>query len=508
MPPPQTTGIYPSDSIVEVAQSLPLDPLGQGSADILAGDVEYRLHLILQEAKKFMVNGKRSTLLPEDIEYAMDALNVEPVLIPPKPLPLPAFQSLSIPSGSSSSSSSNQQQQQIYHLPDDEIDFSTYLKKPLPNGVLNSSGVKWKSHWLAVEGIQPAIKENPTPIQRAGPSRSQPASTSLKPQARNVLPQELQLYFTRLTTALVPLSNTNTNTNENEYERHRLAALTSLKNDIAINGILVYLVKWLSESIQKCLMASTITISQLIDSTQAVIENEGIFLEPYIHILLPPLMSIILTVPLGPHPPSSSSSNQPSPYDLRLHASQVLGKIAEKYGKSYPGLIPRLVSTLNKALNSPPFPSPLGASNPPSGRYEGALLALSSLGQQAVKTTVWGKAGENIIRIDDLAGRLYSDSSKKKNPLIRALIKCLSVIITPKPADTPTPQVNLDEIADAFGPNLANNLNKKLWTASEILRLRREELENESSQNNGDTNGNSVNGQVKQDDMEIDQPTT
>jgi hypothetical protein len=39
--------------------------------------VEYRLHLIIQEAKKFMVHGKRATLLPEDVEYAMEALNVE-----------------------------------------------------------------------------------------------------------------------------------------------------------------------------------------------------------------------------------------------------------------------------------------------------------------------------------------------------------------------------------------------------------------------------------------------
>lgn len=58
-------------------QSLPLDPLGPGAADLLAGDVEYRLHFLLQEAKKFMVHGKRTTLMPEDIEHAMEALNIE-----------------------------------------------------------------------------------------------------------------------------------------------------------------------------------------------------------------------------------------------------------------------------------------------------------------------------------------------------------------------------------------------------------------------------------------------
>ena len=61
----------------EVAQSLPLDVLSPGAAEALAGDVEYRIHLIIQEAKKFMIHGKRGTLLPEDIEHAMEALNVE-----------------------------------------------------------------------------------------------------------------------------------------------------------------------------------------------------------------------------------------------------------------------------------------------------------------------------------------------------------------------------------------------------------------------------------------------
>jgi hypothetical protein len=56
---------------------LAIDVLGSGVSDLLAADVEYRIHLIAQEAKKFMVQGKRSTLLPEDIEQAMAALNVE-----------------------------------------------------------------------------------------------------------------------------------------------------------------------------------------------------------------------------------------------------------------------------------------------------------------------------------------------------------------------------------------------------------------------------------------------
>jgi transcription initiation factor TFIID subunit 6 len=61
----------------DIAQSLAIDVLGSGVSDLLAADVEYRIHLIAQEAKKFMIQGNRTTLLPEDIEDAMAVLNVE-----------------------------------------------------------------------------------------------------------------------------------------------------------------------------------------------------------------------------------------------------------------------------------------------------------------------------------------------------------------------------------------------------------------------------------------------
>ena len=70
----------------EVAQSLNIEPLGEGAAELLAGDVEYRLHLIVSEAKKFMIHGKRSTLMPDDIEHALEVLNVEVGRVPSFPL--------------------------------------------------------------------------------------------------------------------------------------------------------------------------------------------------------------------------------------------------------------------------------------------------------------------------------------------------------------------------------------------------------------------------------------
>lgn len=48
----------------------------------------------------------------------------------------------------------------VYFTQDDELDFDTILSKPLPKIPLD---VTFTAHWLAIEGVQPAIPQNPTP---------------------------------------------------------------------------------------------------------------------------------------------------------------------------------------------------------------------------------------------------------------------------------------------------------------------------------------------------------
>ena len=148
-------------------------------------------------------------------------------------------------------------------------------------------------------------------------------------------------------------------------------------------------------------------------------------------------------MPLGPHPPSSSTP-KPDAFDIRSRAADVLGKITSIYGPKYPSLSPReypdtlvlilslsrgqdadivgILHTLTQALESSPFPSPLGATNPPAGRYEGAVLAISAMGPAAVRQAIW-KDGQGLERINTLAGTLYlGEGSKRRNNLIRATL--------------------------------------------------------------------------------------
>lgn len=223
------------------------------------------------------------------------------MIVPPRPLPQAPFHAVPIPSGTSGP------QQQLYTVVDDEIDFATYLKEPLPPALANSAGIKWKAHWLAVEGVQPAIPENPAPSSRAGRTSLSPTaltlasrlpqpttgSASLRPSAKAHLTTELQLYFSRLTAALIPtlaqLPNLpgNPPSSAQQYtfpdaERHRLAALASVRSDAAVAGVLAYLVRWVAESINKTLMGATGTIGCLIDVVEAILDNDVLFVEPYV----------------------------------------------------------------------------------------------------------------------------------------------------------------------------------------------------------------------------------
>ncbi|EIW72312.1 hypothetical protein TREMEDRAFT_70674 [Tremella mesenterica DSM 1558] len=476
--PSNLSGIYPPDSVNDVAHGLPIDNLGQGAADLLASDVEYRLHLITQEAKKFMVHAKRTTLTSDDVEYAMEVLNLEPILVPPRPLPQPTFAQVQIPTVSGNSTHT------IYYAPDDEIDFATYLKQPLPPGLASSAGVKWKAHWLAVEGVQPAIPENPAPSARVDSTSPltlpSTGSAALRPSARSHLPQELQLYFGRLTAAIVPSTSPPPSPDGtiSDVERQRLAALASLRGDQAVGGILVYLVKWIAESVQKCLMSPVQVLGYLLDAMEALLDNEAVFVEPYLHQLLAPLMSILLTVPLGPHPPTSSQQITAA-YETRLRASDVLRKIVDDYSSSYPNLTPRLLSTLSQALQSDPFPSPLGANHPPAGRYEGALLGISALGSHAVRTCLWGEDVPRALqRLDDLASRLYPTEGRKgKSGLMKAAIKAMGSMIGPKPENFTGGSMRGEEIVNVFGSNWSRVLEKRPWLGSEMMRMYKERRE-------------------------------
>ncbi|KIS68220.1 TATA-binding protein-associated factor TAF6 [Mycosarcoma maydis] len=507
--------VYPTDTIRDVAESLGINSMKESVAAALAADVEYRIREIVQDAAKYMRHSKRDQLKTIDIDAALRARNIEPIY---------GF----LPSSSGRSSASDPSRYTagptfrrvqtasgvpLHYVEDEEIDFDKILEAGPRIGI--GRGVGWGAHWLAIEGVQPAVPQNPSPIAIAeakgvsgfmGPSSTQPTTAApaakavtvaggdgqaiAKPLVKHILSRELQLYYERLTKSIVSPPPEADEDLEDETEEcapairtaqdqdvemgsasspkdqidapprptvtlakplktfaqkgsgnHvRDAALASLRGDPGLHQLVPYLIQFVGSKVietlrspsqddtaaasdgssaamavresQQISTADNHMLGVLLSTVHAILVNPHIFVEPYLHQMMPSILSILLTSSLAEpellrlsqgmndgHRPLVTAG--PSSYSLRAHASALLTHVVETFGSSYPTLKPRVVATLLKALMTGVLP---GSSDQDSARRSealsarepraspgtklGALMALRRLGKASFRTVL------------------------------------------------------------------------------------------------------------------------
>lgn len=255
-----------------------------------------------------MRHARRTTLTTSDIDQALRVLNIEPLYghFPHNP---PTFRRAhpfpQLPAAGP-----------VYFVEDEEIDFERVIRE---DKITLPKGVNWTAHWLAVEGVQPLIPENPPAIPKeqdlepslskvsASPSRPNnnnsifpptppgsdrpsPVQTTRKQSqqqqqlVKQVLSRELQLYYNRLTTALL----SNAGNAKDDSSSKRAAALSSLRIDAGLQALLPYLVRWVAEGVVNTLRGGVQgendgrTLSTLLDVICAILDNSTLFVEPYV----------------------------------------------------------------------------------------------------------------------------------------------------------------------------------------------------------------------------------
>lgn len=103
-----------------------------------------------------------------------------------------------------------------------------------------------------------------------------------------MLSRELQIYYSRLTAALLPPTPGDDNP-------RRAAALASLQHDAGLQNLLPYLVRWVGQSVVTAIRNSDErerskkgnqmtgeTLEILLKVIHALIQNERLFMEPYV----------------------------------------------------------------------------------------------------------------------------------------------------------------------------------------------------------------------------------
>ncbi|EPT05360.1 hypothetical protein FOMPIDRAFT_1111798 [Fomitopsis schrenkii] len=457
--PTQVTGVFKTDSIRDVAESLNITALSDSVASALASDVEYRIHQVVEEAARFMRHARRTTMTTSDIDQALRVLNIEPLYGHTSHNPSTFRRVPPIPQSNSSA---------IYFVEDEEIDFDRVLREEkitLPNGP------RWAAHWLAVEGVQPLIPENPPAIPKdsdpdavAKPSspsrpgqmfpltppadRPSPVQAAKKPPpqqqtVKQVLSRELQLYYTRLTSALLPPSVSD--------HAKRTAALASLRNDAGLQALLPYLVRWVGEGVVGALRTGAQSendgrvLEVLLDVIGALLDNPTLFVEPYLHQLLPPILSTLLHSSL---PPSHA-------VHLRTSAAQILSRLLTQYSTTYPSLPPRIMKTLLLALIS---------SEKSRSTREGAIRGLIGIGKEAVRKGLVEGGGAKVAGQECMPG--------EDGGLAESLMDALKVLHAPSAQPVPLDSTNeadaavIQHLKETMGDFVA----ERLWGDSAWAR--------------------------------------
>ncbi|GAA5859194.1 hypothetical protein JCM1840_003795 [Sporobolomyces johnsonii] len=448
--PASVSGVWKKDSVKDVAESVGIANLPDDVAAALAGDVEYRLWELIEESIKFMRHSRRTKLKVDDVDHALRVRNLEPLWGFNSSTQHLPFKKTVTATGT------------VYHVEDDEIDLTKVIKTEVPSVPRD---ISFTAHWLAIEGVQPLIKENPSPAELAkfapkpptaalipsSSSSAQQPSSAVTPLVKHVLSRELQLYFTRLTEALGSGASGAAAPNAEVRE----AALGSVRSDPGLHQLVPYLIAWGGEQIANHL-DDLASLQRALDLFHAMLENPTLFVEPYLHQLTPPILTCLLTSAL----PAVAPDAYPSPPTIRTLAASLLHLLLERHSYAYPSLLPRITKTLLRGL--------AGENRGLGGRW-GAARGLSGIvvgvgAEPAAQAFGGGGGGGNKAVRDWIGGGLKALGEMieaedetyegERAEVVREVFNVLRASLLPLPSRAPAdqyPSPALAELEDRYG---------------------------------------------------------
>lgn len=242
----------------------------------------------------------------------------------------------------------------------------------------------FSAHWLAIEGVQPSIPQNPTTGETrshdyvpkgpgANPALAALAgndSASSKPSVKHIVSKELILYFDKIQAAILDDSP------DEEVVRLRQAALGSVRDDPGLHQLVPYFINFIMDRVTHNL-DDTFTLKQMMELTNALIENKSLFLDPYASPLSAPVLTCLMARKLGSDDGPNALGEQ---YELRQLAASLVGRIARKYAASNTLLRPKLTRTCLKYFLDP--------TKPPAVLYGAVQGILEAGGAEAVRVLV------------------------------------------------------------------------------------------------------------------------
>eukprot|EP00698_Gefionella_okellyi_P004198 TRINITY_DN13910_c0_g1_i1.p1 TRINITY_DN13910_c0_g1~~TRINITY_DN13910_c0_g1_i1.p1 ORF type:complete len:436 (+),score=98.10 TRINITY_DN13910_c0_g1_i1:47-1354(+) len=416
--------VLPKDLVKVIAESSGIANLPDDLAAALAADVEYRAREIVQEAVKFRNHAKRKVLMPDDVNMALRLLNIE------------SMYGFSAPTAAAYRSVPGQPD--LWYLEDREIDLADIINRNLPKCPLDISVA---AHWLAVEGVQPAIPQNPPPAMDVQPTvikkRRPPTEESsaqqpphIRPRVEHHISRELQFYFEKVTAAV-----------KGTDETLKATAYDSLATDPGITQLVPYLTQFIADEVTRNLRNLPL-LQSVMCMARSLLISQHLHVEPYVHQLMPS----ILTCLLGKRLCASAMDDH---WQLRDYAANLVGVVCKKFGRAYSDLQPRITKTLSRAFLDP--------AKPLTTHY-GAIVGITALGHHCSRLLILPhvKAYYSILQkqLDSPKPARRAEAGRVDGALWRAVSDVLRALTAPGKSladvvgELP---VSLDDLHELFG---------------------------------------------------------
>ncbi|XP_061351874.1 transcription initiation factor TFIID subunit 6-like [Gastrolobium bilobum] len=340
--------LVPKETIEVIAQSIGITNLNSDVALALAPDLEYRIREIMQESIKCMRHSRRTSLTADDVDSALALRNLEPIYGFTSNDPLRFKRAVG--------------HKDLFYIDDKDVDIKDLIEAPLPKVPLDTSV---NSHWLAIEGVQPAIPEN-APIEvpselRKCEYKDDGISVDIKLPVKHVITRELQLYYEKITELTLNKPSSI------PFRR----ALVSLATDSGLHPLVPYFTCFVAHEVSRNLNNLTVLFA-LMRLVRSLLQNSHIHIELYLHQLMPPIITCVVAKRIG----NKLSDNH---WELRNFSANLVASVCKRYGHIYHNLQPRVTKTF---LHS--FLDPTKALT----QHYGAIKGIAALGSRLVRLLI------------------------------------------------------------------------------------------------------------------------
>lgn len=421
------------ESMKTIAESVGVAGLSDSAAKELGDEINFRLKTVVQDAAKFMHHGKRKRLSTADIDQALKIKNIEPLYGFSNPDSIP----FRFASGGG---------RELHFLDDKELEINDIVNAPLPKLPLD---ITLRAHWLSIDGIQPAVPENP-PLLSKDQQRvesSDPASKLVKigekakkpnPVAKKQMTEtvhvkqltahelsvEQQLYYKEITEACV-----------GSDEGRRNEAFTSLSSDPGLHQMLPRLCTFIAEGVRVNVVQNNLApLIYLMRMVKALLSNQTLYLEKYLHELVPAVISCMVSKQLCLRPEVDNH------WALRDFSARLIAQLCKNYHTTTNSMQTRVTRLCCKALAN---------EKTPAASFYGALVGLSELGNEVIKALIMPKIrgiGERIESYLDVPNPTPVDRISASH------VKQLIVKVTmPLLKSSRQPPDNIEDYRQEFG---------------------------------------------------------